>query len=84
MIAKCEVFTTPSCIKCKRLKEYLSGLKPELEKIEVDASTEQGLEKARGLNVSSVPTIVFYDEKGEVLGFVRDEDELDAFLQEKN
>jgi len=80
MIRRCDIFTTPTCIKCKRLKSYLSGLKDNIEKNEIDASTEEGLEKARALKVSSVPTIVFYDDKDHVLGIAHDEDGVDALL----
>jgi glutaredoxin len=80
MITRCEIFTTPTCIKCQRLKAYLATLNNKFDKKEIDASTPEGLEKARAMKVISVPTIVFYDDSGKVAGIAHDEDEIETIV----
>lgn len=74
-------FSTPTCIKCGKAKEYLAEILAEVEhQIEhVDASTPEGLQKAQEMNVMSVPT-VFFHKDGEQLGVATDLDDIDAIL----
>jgi len=62
MIKKYMLFFTPMCPKCPKIKEFMEDKK--VEKEWVDAATKEGLEKAKELNVSSVPTMVFFDKNG--------------------
>ena len=79
MIKKYKIVSTPTCIKCKRLKSYFDEL--GLEKIEeIDASTPEGLAKAKELKLNSVPMAILYDEKGESVGIAHDEDEVDELM----
>lgn len=61
---KYELFTTPSCPKCPKMKSLLkdSGLEGE----HFNAFEEKGLRKAREKRVSSVPTAVFLKDGVEV------------------
>ena len=58
------LFTTQMCPNCPSAKEVLqkSGLKGEF----VDASTPEGLQKARENEVMEVPTAIFYEDGKEV------------------
>ena len=59
------LFTTPMCPNCPSMKEFMGGVKMQGEF--VDASTDDGLKKASDFGVSSVPTVLFLDEKDEVV-----------------
>lgn len=61
MIKRYMLFFTPMCPKCPKIKEYMETKK--IEKEWVDAATKDGLEKAREYDVGSVPTVLFFDEK---------------------
>lgn len=62
MIKKYLLFYTPMCPKCPKIKDFMGGI--ELEKEWIDATKEEGLEKARSYKVMGVPTVVFLDEEG--------------------
>ena len=55
------LFTTPSCPNCPKAKELLNEKNVEYESI--DASTPEGLEKAKELGIMQVPTLVTDDKK---------------------
>ncbi|MCK4968797.1 MAG: hypothetical protein KAS12_07115 [Candidatus Aenigmarchaeota archaeon] len=59
------LFTTQTCPNCPSMKEFMKdvNLKGEF----IDASTDDGLKKAVSFGVSSVPTVIFLDEKDKVL-----------------
>ena len=79
MIKKYKILSTPTCMKCKRLKQYLAEL--NIEKIEeIDASTPEGMEKAKEMKITSVPLAILYDENGKQVGTAHDEDEVDALM----
>lgn len=76
-------FSTPTCIKCGKTKSYLGEQLAQMQiehQIEhVDASTPQGLEKAKEMNVMSVPT-VFFEKNEERIGIATDLDEIETIL----
>jgi len=65
MIKSYKLFTTPMCPKCPAIKEFMKGT--DLEGEFVDATSADGLEQARKYKVGSVPTVLFFDEKGETV-----------------
>lgn len=75
---KCKVFTTPNCIKCKGMKEYLKSV--EIEKEFIDATSPEGMEQAKTFNVMSVPLVVFFDNNEDQVGIAHDIDELEEIL----
>lgn len=60
------IFTRKGCPNCPVVKERMLERFGEGEMIDCD--TEEGLEVARADKVSSTPTVIFYDDKGEELG----------------
>jgi len=52
----------------------------ELEGEHIDASTDDGLKKAQELDVSAVPTVIFFDEQGKEISRASSKDEIDALL----
>lgn len=75
---KLKIFTTPTCVKCKRLKSYLEGV--DVEKVFVDAISPEGKAEASSLGVVSVPSVFIYDNSGKEIGTAHDIDELEVFL----
>lgn len=59
------IFTLPSCSKCPGVKKYMEG--QGMEGREINASSEEGLEKAQEHNVMSTPTVIIFNEAGEEL-----------------
>jgi ribonucleoside-triphosphate reductase len=59
-IKKYVLFSTPMCPKCPKIKEFMKD--KDIESEFVDAATREGLEKARKLKVTSVPTVIFFDQ----------------------
>ena len=59
-----KLFTTPTCPNCPSVKAYLKDV--QLPGEFVDASSREGFEQAKKLNVSSVPTVVFFKGNDEV------------------
>ncbi|NOR85048.1 hypothetical protein GQ473_02935 [archaeon] len=53
------LFTTPTCPNCLAIKEFIKNV--ELKGDFIDASTDDGLKKAVDFNVSSVPTVLFFN-----------------------
>jgi len=82
MIKKCMMFYTPACSKCPKIKEYLED--KEIEKELIDASTEEGLEKARELKVSNVPVVVFFDENGKEISRAVDIEEVKKVIEHRS
>lgn len=66
MIKSYLLFTTPFCKFCPTVKEFLSTTK--LPGKNIDATQEDGNEKAISLRVQSVPTVIFLDNSGNELG----------------
>ncbi|ENO12073.1 glutaredoxin-like protein [Thermoplasmatales archaeon SCGC AB-539-C06] len=79
---KCKIFTTPMCPKCNALKESMKEEKIEVEV--VDATTPEGLEQARKYQVSSVPTVLFFDEKEEIVSTAHNFEEVKRVVDNKS
>ena len=79
VIKKYKLFTTPTCPSCPPVKEFMKGV--EMKGEMVDASTPEGLEDARKYGVSAVPTVLFFDEKGEVVKEAGSVDEIKEVLK---
>lgn len=62
MIKNYRLFFTPSCPNCPDVKKFMETLKVKGEF--VDASTKQGSKEASKLSIFSVPTVIFFNEKG--------------------
>ncbi|MBD3248636.1 hypothetical protein GF336_01150 [Candidatus Woesearchaeota archaeon] len=78
---KYKLFFTPMCPKCPKIKEFLNGV----EKVEgefIDATTKEGLEQARELKVSNVPTAVFFEE-GKEISRAHDIEEVKRIVENK-
>ncbi|MDR3283889.1 MAG: hypothetical protein LBS97_01775 [Treponema sp.] len=73
-----ELFARRTCPNCPPVKEFLthSGLEGNV----IDADTEEGFSKARELGVSSAPTVILYDDRGNLTGKAHNVAELSAFL----
>ena len=58
-----KLFTTPMCPKCPAMKEHMAGQSKISGEI-INCHTPEGLAEARKLVISSVPTVVFFDDDG--------------------
>ncbi len=79
MIKKCKVFTTPTCVKCGSMKQYLEGV-DGIDKVIIDATSPEGMEEAKTYNVMGVPTVVFFDEDDNEVATAHDIDEVEEVL----
>ena len=66
MAKKFVAFTTPYCGSCGPVKEFLR--KTPLQGEFIDASSDDGSEKAVNMGVMGVPTVIFFDDSGEEIG----------------
>jgi hypothetical protein len=84
MFDKYYFFMTPMCPNCGEIHEWLEE-NPEImsKGEEIDATTKEGLEKAKKLEVSGVPTIVFM-KNNEKVGKAHDIDEFQKFVENKS
>lgn len=83
MIKSYKIFFTPTCPKCPMVKKYMkedSGLNG----VEVDASTEDGLEEAIKFGVNAVPTAIFFNADGEERGRANSIEEIKRILENKS
>ncbi|MBW2996451.1 hypothetical protein KY332_04065 [Candidatus Woesearchaeota archaeon] len=81
MIKKYALFFTPTCPKCPKIKEFMED--KGLEKESFDAATPEGLEKARELKVSNVPTVIFFDEDNKEVTRAKDIEEIKRIIENK-
>ena len=79
MIKSYKLFTTPSCPNCPVVKEYMQGL--DMQGDMIDASKPEGLQEARKFELTSVPTVVFLDEEGNVVAKCHSVDDIKNTLQ---
>jgi len=79
---KCKIFTTPMCPKCNALKESMKEANIKFEV--VDATNPEGLDQARKYQVSSVPTVLFLDEKGDVVSTAHNFEEVKRVVDNKS
>jgi len=82
MIKTYKLFTTPMCPKCTALKEDMKSIQIEGEV--VDATTPEGLEQARKYQVATVPTVLFFNEKGEVISTAYNLEEVKRVVENKS
>lgn len=80
-VEKLKVFFTPMCPKCPAIKEYVATQKIEQEL--VNAATPEGLEQAREYGINGVPTVLFFDEKGELVSEAHNLEEVKRVLENK-
>jgi len=79
-----KLFTTPTCPNCPSVKSYLKNVSVPGEF--VDASSREGFELAKKLNINSVPTVVFFkgtDEVSRVFSRVETETAIAKMLSEQ-
>jgi len=62
-MAKYLFFSTPTCIKCPAVKDYLETVSMQGE--HVNAATPEGLDKARKFGVMSTPTVIIFNDSDE-------------------
>lgn len=74
----------PACPECHMIKDFLEKGKVNIESEEVDASTDEGMEKAVEFNVMSTPTIVFLDENGKETSRAFSVDEVKKVVENKS
>jgi len=72
------LFTTSFCPKCPSAKKMLDGAGIKYEY--VNASTPEGLEKARKYGIAHVPTLVVLEE-GKVISKAHDADEIEKEIK---
>jgi len=82
MIATYKFFMTPMCPNCGEIAEYLETA--ELKGDIIDATTDEGLEESRKLNVMGVPLIVFFDKGGKEMNRATEIDEIKKILENKS
>lgn len=80
-IAKLKMFFTPMCPKCPKIKEYLETAK--IDKELINAADPSGLDQAKEYGISSVPTVIFFDEKGEMVSQAHSLEEVKRVLENK-
>lgn len=71
-------FYSENCPNCPSVKEYIQSL--PLEGEYVNASEPDGLKTAREYNIMAVPTIVFLDNKGEIISQAHNKVEIEKCL----
>ncbi len=82
MIKKYKLFFTPMCPKCPAIKEFMKGM--DIKGEFVDAASSEGLEQARKYEVVSVPTILFFDDKDEIVSKAHDLEEVKRVVENKS
>ncbi len=65
-IKQYKMFYSEHCPGCKPVKNILSQVS-NIKGIDVNASTKEGLEEAIRNNITGTPTVIFYDEQGNVV-----------------
>ncbi|MBD3313369.1 hypothetical protein GF345_02920 [Candidatus Woesearchaeota archaeon] len=80
MIKKYKLFTTEICPRCPSVKEYME--KADIEGEMVNASEDEGLKQASEANVTSVPTVIFFDEEGKETARAGSVEEIKKILEE--
>ncbi len=64
-IKQYKMFYSEHCPGCKPVKNILQQV--SIKGIDVNASTKEGLEEAIRNNITGTPTVIFYDEQGNVV-----------------
>ncbi|MCW4050172.1 MAG: thioredoxin family protein [Candidatus Bathyarchaeota archaeon] len=64
-MVKLEVFLSPVCPYCSQVRELVSRVAsryPDVEVVDVDTYTDEGIERGMSMMVRAVPTIAIDDE----------------------
>jgi len=64
-ISKYKLFTSQFCRNCTPVKEFIKNVSVVGE--EIDVSTDLGINASREYNILSTPTVILFDEKGNIL-----------------
>mgnify|MGYP002818608593 FL=1 len=70
------------CPNCPSVKEFMKT--QGMEGKEIDATSDEGIEEARKYEVMSVPTVLFFDEKGELIGRANNIEEVKRLIENKS
>ena len=73
------LFTTPQCPNCPSAKTLLNA--KGIEFVVVDASTPEGLDKARKYGVGSVPSLIILENE-EIRDSARGLQEIESYISE--
>ena len=79
---KYKLFFTPMCPKCPAIKEFMKSV--DIKGEFVDAASAEGLEQAKKYEVVSVPTILFFNEKNELISTAHDLEEVKRIVENKS
>lgn len=71
-------FYSDTCPNCPSVKDYVQNLKMQGEYL--NASKPEGLKEAREYSVMAVPTVIFFDNNGNVLEKAHSKNEIDNIL----
>lgn len=74
-----EFFARKTCPNCPPVKEYLENC--TLSGTYIDVDTEQGLDRARELQIFAAPAVVLFDEQGKEIARAHTAQELSAVLE---
>ena len=74
-----ELFTRKTCPNCPPVKDYMAGV--EMNGVNIDVDSEEGLARAAELGVFAAPTVIFYDENGAETARAHSVKELKAILK---
>jgi len=75
-MARVRVYSTPTCIYCQALKEFLSQHNIEFEDIDVSQDEEKAKEMVEKSGQMGVPVIIIETDNGEekiIVGFQKEE-----------
>jgi len=81
MIKRYMLFFTPACPSCPKIKEFMKD--KDIEKEWVDASSSEGLEKAKEFKVMGVPTVIFFDENRKEIARATSVEEVKRVIENK-
>jgi hypothetical protein len=79
MIKNYKLFTSPTCHACPKIKEYMQGI--ELEGEHISVGSPEGAQEAAKYGLTSVPAVIFFDEKAELFTIARSIVEIKRALQ---
>jgi len=82
MIKNYKLFFTPMCPNCHSVKDFMRTI--DIEGKEVDATSEEGTEEANKYEIMSVPAVLFFNEKDELIGRANDIEEIKRLIENKS
>ena len=75
------LFFTPACPNCAKIKTFMED--KDLENEWIDATTAEGLMKAKEFKVMGVPVVIFLDENGKEVTRATDIEEIKRVIENK-